>query len=286
MSVRSEVSPRPAPVAVHRGWWSRPALALALAAALALAGCGGEEEPQATATLTASPSEPASTASTSTATATTATDSTTTGTTGADTDTSSQGSSDLPGDAFDRAVADADYAVVGVAHDDTLNVRAIPGVEGEVVAELDPTASAMATGRGRLLDSSGAWYELEVAGTTGWANARYLALPGQVTDITSEVVEANDGQIPQHETMLQLGEAVAALRASEEPRSDVVVSVAPSVGDLGEITMDVIGLGDDAIFGERLHVFATPDAGGEGFGLKSVEMTLLCGRGVSDGLCA
>jgi hypothetical protein len=62
------------------------------------------------------------------------------------------------------------------------------------------------------------------------------------------------------------------------------MTVEPAVGDLGEVTYDVIGLGDDAVFGFRLHVFGQPGAGGD-FSLKSVERTILCGRGVSDGLC-
>jgi len=57
------------------------------------------------------------------------------------------------------------------------------------------------------------------------------------------------------------------------------------VGDLGDTTYDVIGLGDDAQLGWRLHVFGTPSESGEGFFLKSIERTLLCGRGVSDGFC-
>jgi hypothetical protein len=56
--------------------------------------------------------------------------------------------------------------------------------------------------------------------------------------------------------------------------------VAPSVGDLGEVTYDVIGLGDDAVRGLRLHVFGQPID--EGFSLKTVEMTALCGRGADD----
>ena len=62
--------------------------------------------------------------------------------------------------------------------------------------------------------------------------------------------------------------------------------VAPAVGDLGEVTYDVIGLGDDSIGGWRLHVFGTPSASGEGFLLKTLEATTLCTRGVTtDGLC-
>jgi hypothetical protein len=72
----------------------------------------------------------------------------------------------------------------------------------------------------------------------------------------------------------------------EEIYRRIVVSTPTSVGDLGEITMDVIGLADDAQIGWRVHICATPSQSGDGFVLKSVEATSLCGRGVtSDGLC-
>jgi hypothetical protein len=62
--------------------------------------------------------------------------------------------------------------------------------------------------------------------------------------------------------------------------------IPPTVGDLGEVTFDVVGLLDDAQLGWRLHIFGQPTEGGEGFSLKSVEATALCGRGVTeDGLC-
>lgn len=41
----------------------------------------------------------------------------------------------------------------------------------------------------------------------------------------------------------------------------------------------MIGLGDDAVTGVRLRVFGQPTDGG--FGLMSVERTLLCTRGGS-----
>jgi hypothetical protein len=62
------------------------------------------------------------------------------------------------------------------------------------------------------------------------------------------------------------------------------MSVAPTVGDLGEVTYDVIGLGDDAVYGYRLHVFGEPVT--DGFSLRTVERTYLCSRGVdADELC-
>ena len=141
--------------------------------------------------------------------------------------------------------------------------------------------AAIATGRARALPNS-IWVELTTDGTTGWSSFAFLAFPGDVIDRTAEVV-AGLGGIPSAETMLELGLLVAEFFASDEPPSDVVVSAAPTVGDLGEVIYDVIGLGDDAVRGFRLHVFGTPEGGS--FALKSVEATLLCSRGVSGGLC-
>lgn len=192
----------------------------------------------------------------------------------------------LPGEEFDIGPQAGDVvAVVGVAHDDVLNLRDGPGTGYEIMATLDPLADDLvATGRHRLLSSS-IWSEVEADGVTGWVNQSYLAYLGAVNDETSYVVDKL-GEIPQAETMVDLGTLVAEQYASTEPASDIVMSVAPTVGDLGEITYDVIGLGDDAQVGVRLHVFGQPTAGGEGFSLKSVEVTGLCGRGVTaDGLC-
>ena len=94
------------------------------------------------------------------------------------------------------------------------------------------------------------------------------------------------GEAPAAETMLDLGQTVADTRASTDPASTITVIDGPTVGDLGEITIDVMGLGDDAAVGVRLHVFGQPDESGDGFNLKGVEETALCGRGVTDeGAC-
>ena len=84
--------------------------------------------------------------------------------------------------------------------------------------------------------------------------------------------------------MEELGMIVAEANASTDPPSRIRMSAAPTIGNLGEVTYDVVGLGDDALFGVRLRVFGTPEEAA--FSLKSVERTLLCGRGLSpEGLC-
>jgi hypothetical protein len=191
---------------------------------------------------------------------------------------------DLTGEPIDFFFSDGDtLGVVGVAADDVLNVRSAPGVQASVVATLEPLADAVATGSARQLSQS-IWAEVEAGGATGWANVAYLAYIGATDDVTADVVEQLGGSVSAG-TMVQLGQAVAETRASTEPPSTITVVDGPAVGDLGEITADVVGLGDDSVLGARLHVFGQPVEDGEGFGLKSVEQTTLCIRGVSDGLC-
>lgn len=177
--------------------------------------------------------------------------------------------------------------VIGVAHDDQLNVRAGPGVDQPVVTTLDPlTDGIVATGRGWRLSRS-IWWEIETDEALGWAASRYLAYLGSVGDLTSLIVERLGGRYPEAETMIDLGRIVAEALASQDPPSAIVMSVGPTVGDLGEVTFDVVGLGDDSVAGYRLHVFGRPADSQEGFVLHTVEATDLCSRGVTpEGLCA
>ena len=96
---------------------------------------------------------------------------------------------------------------------------------------------------------------------------------------TAEVVGLL-GEVPTADTMEALGLIVAESQASTDPVSFIVISVAATVDGLGEVTYDVIGLGDDAVYGYRLHVIGEPVT--DGFSLRTVERTFLCNRGVDD----
>lgn len=214
-------------------------------------------------------------------TTTTTTSAPTTTTTAPTTTTTS-----LPGESIDLFPEAGDIlAVVGVSFDSELNVRAAPGTDQEVLVRLAPlTDDVVATGQERQLPDS-IWYEVTFDGVTGWASSAYLAWIGDTADITAAVIE-KIGETPSAETMLDLGLRVALSQSVEEPESRIRVAKSPTVTDLGEVTYDVIGLGDDAVFGLRLVVFGTPDSGGESFTLKTVESTTLCARGLTtEGLC-
>ena len=254
-----------------------------------IAACGAGEDSSTTTTTTATTTTlaPGTTQALPTTTTTLAPGTTTTTvapTTTTSETTTTTSSSGLPGEPIDFGPNQGDIlAVIGVAHDDVLNLRAKPGASQEIVAGIPPTyADLVALGETRQLPGA-MWIAVDYGTRTGWVNLRYIGYLGVTTDETA-TIEANLGSTPTAETMLELGRIVAESLASDEPASDIVVSVAPSVGDLGEVTYDVIGLGDDAVRGLRLHVFGQPID--EGFSLKTVEMTTLCGRGAdADGAC-
>lgn len=241
------------------------------ALALILAACGGGDAADDTTTT-----QPDTTTTTE---ATTTTQPETTTTTEPTTTTT-----ELPGEPIDFGPREGDeVAVIGVAHDDVLNLRSGPGADQEILAEI-PNLYDGLTALGNTRDLGDAfWIEVDYEGTVGWVHMSFIGYLGVTTDETAAVItELGEGPIA--ETMLDIGLVVAQTFASDEPASDIVLSVAPTVGDLGEVTYDVIGLGDDALRGYRVHVFGQPED--ETFGLKSVEVTALCGRGVTeDGLC-
>ena len=173
-----------------------------------------------------------------------------------------------------------DLAVVGVQRGDVLNVRSGPGVGNPVVAELAPTASGFtATGRTRDVGGGARWSEVETSEVSGWVNSRYLALVGQTEDVTAMFDDPVRARTP-----ARLAGAMVDRLYPDPPRPVVVVVEGPRRGDLTELLVDVIGIGDDTARGWRWLVFA--ETAGDGYRLRTVEETVLCSRDVTDeGLC-
>lgn len=262
------------------------------------AGCSGSDEDKGIGTAGTNATETSADASTETSQTTTtepdtsdadtseptetsaADDSTTTAATDPDPDDDDE----LPGEPIDLFVELGDVlGVVGVSDDDTLNVRSKPGTDQDVLTTVGPTADDLVgTGRARSLPSS-IWYEVSVGGDIGWVSSSFVAFFGGTDDATAEFLDG--GTAPGAETMTDLGMLVAEGFASDDPPSKIVQTVAPSVGDLGEVTYDVVGIGDDALLGYRLHIFATEDANGETFTLRNIERTALCTRGLDGERC-
>lgn len=200
-------------------------------------------------------------------------------------ETTTTGPGELPREPIEFGPAEGDVvAVIGVAHDDVLNLREAPGAGQEIVGEIPPLEDGLvALGETRDIGES-FWIAVDYEGTQGWVHFGFIGFVGDTTDETAAVVD-DLGESPTAGTMEELGLLVAESLGSEEPASDITLTVEPTIGgDLGEVTYDVVGLGDDAVRGLRVHVFG--EEVDSGFSLRSVEVTTLCGRGVTaDRLC-
>lgn len=191
----------------------------------------------------------------------------------------------LPGEPFDGPQAGVTFGVVGVAADDMLNVRALPGAGQAIIAELEPLATGVElTGKARLLsDPRAVWYEIDAAGVIGWVHSRFVAPLAGTFDITSEVV-SQAGGTPTGATIEEIGARVVEVRSqSDDPPPTSTVVDGPRTGDPSEITYDLIGFLDDSVLGERLHLFIGPANGGGQLQLKQVEVTYICARGGGSG---
>lgn len=180
--------------------------------------------------------------------------------------------------------AGVSLSVVGVDYGDVLNIRAGPGMDQAVIAAAEPTMSGLiAQGKTRMLPNGALWIEVQFAGVTGWVYLGHVAVLGGTEDATAFVVEQL-GEYPTTNSMREMGEIVANVFASSEPPSHIVMVSPATQGDVVDIAFDVIGVGDDAISGYRIRVFAVPVS--DGLGFHSAELTTLCSRGVtSDELC-
>ncbi len=193
-------------------------------------------------------------------------------------------STTLPGTPVDLGPATGDILmVIGVRHDDSLNLRPVPGTSQPPIAAIPPTADRLrAEGETRRVGES-FWIRVTYQGQTGWVHMAYIGYAGSVDDGTAETV-AVLGEYPEEATLVALGARVASVYESDQVESRVVQVTPGSAGDLYEIVYDVIGFADDSVGGARLYVFAEKTAAG--FRLDTVEVMAICSRGVdADRVC-
>ncbi len=182
------------------------------------------------------------------------------------------------------------FAVVGMDYQDldtggTLPVLNAPASGDPALHQLaNDRENIVTTGLACLLETSGLWYEITADGVTGWVDAYNLGYLGRTDDPTAEIV-ASVGSIPFGSVISVIGDVVTHF-ASVDPPTVVTRQGEYTFGDLIEGTIDLIGLGEDAVKGWRLHFFLQEDDGSSDVGLKTVERTAICLRDVTDdGLC-
>jgi hypothetical protein len=263
---------------------SQPRLVAVLVAVTAVAGCGDSG----VSTLQSADEVPAAQEATTTSTSSSTTTTTTS----------------LPGDEFEPIYTPtgAILDVIGIAFDETFDLRSLPGSSQPVVASRPPLTSGIESqGRAQLIAGDGVWLEVTSAGDTGWADSSKLARLAGVRDGTADVTSAVGGT-PTAPSMLELGEIVSDVVVPSDPAAppaEIIVAAAPSQTPTAEVVYDVFPgefFGDDTSIGFRIVVVGRqapagplPETGfapGVVYELVRVDTIGFCTRGVtSDGFC-
>lgn len=186
-------------------------------------------------------------------------------------------------DSFDRASA-GDIAIIGVSPANSLPMYALPGEQNPIVGEVAGDADdVVGLGEAFVDDDGELWWLLQSGGAQGWIKPG-AAFLGARSDVTAEFGTLVGASVE------DLAQAVADnIVASDGPFDSVVLIEAAEItnGFEGTATIDVVGLGDDALAGYRLLVDGSANATqGDEYALTGVTRILLCSRGLTpDGLC-
>lgn len=195
-----------------------------------------------------------------------------------------------------RPPAGQQLDVVGVIGTDVLNFRQRPDPSSPILATAPPATEGVtpplvvATGVGQNFGNE-VWWQVTIDGTTAWANARFLGMLG-VSANTFDELEAEMASLSA-ETIEELAEAIAATRSDGPIPVVVVVELIGVDAPSSLATIDVIGIGDDAVRGERIHLnlFNIRDIEAQefiilGYEITDATSTAICGRGITvDDLC-
>lgn len=265
---------------------AKTVVAIAAAASLALAACGTDDPETDAATQTVT--------ETTTSESTAGTDSGDGATGPGNADESDRrgtdpvDDADLPGTDvttyFSQAGATAN--VVGVKTGDVLFVRELPDASSDEVGRLAPTGDATLAGRERSVGDA-TWAEVELADGVGWVNSSYLAfLPEQGRDFTSEataIAADADSTDDAAELARHIGEKHAETLGGGAGTRAILVET--PAHDVLVYRVDILGLRDDSVRGERLDI--RMENTGDGHEITEATSYPICGRGAGEGgLCA
>lgn len=195
--------------------------------------------------------------------------------------------SELPGQAVITYYSQAGVSteVIRVSHEDSLNVRGLPGVEEDPIATLPPDGAVELAGRERLMGSN-PWAEVVLDDGVGWVNTYYLGFLGDQEDVTEDFSDLGPTVDPRAAVDMVAARAAAAARdGTRYAYWDLTGAPEESERDADEQrwTLDLTTPGDEAILGERLSVRLERQDGS--YTVEQVERSEICARGVSDGSC-
>lgn len=182
----------------------------------------------------------------------------------------------IPGrtvDGFAPGVEDR-VAVIGISDGESLEMRAFPGSDQPIVAQIPSNADDLfGFGLAHESPDGSLWWQIRYADAQGWIQpgAAYL---GASTDASAIVAGTLSNST--------YGSVEELVTEAAERYDDAVIVDAGSPNDAGEIQaiIDSITTSSEFQRGERLQLTITPSAGNHR--LISAEIVPLCARGLAD----
>ncbi len=177
-------------------------------------------------------------------------------------------------------------AVVRIRPDDTLSLRAAPGVGSEISAKLPFRFEGLRpTGRACRVNDA-LWVEVQTTASQGWVNQRY-AQPASAFRPLDGLGETPLARLtaPTLQKLSALLHRTLTSHSGIGPsgRSEVELVGAHVQGNRAQVVLFDGHGGDDSISGEEYAATAVLDSGS--WRVERLEQRETCWRGVSEGLC-
>ena len=180
--------------------------------------------------------------------------------------------------------------VVGIDRDEVLSFRLAPDPTAPIVAtsppetpsQLSPPPTVVASGTGQFFGDQ-LWLQVTVDGVSGWGDSAFLGILGSSENVFLEL-QADMASL-QAPTIEELAAAVAATRAGGVEPVVAINDFFAVDATSSEAWIDVIGIGDDVVAGERIRLLldniedATPEV--VAYEITDAISTAICGRGIT-----
>lgn len=174
----------------------------------------------------------------------------------------------------------AETVLIGISINETLELRALPGLDQPVSGEVPAGSPIDVNGNAFETEDGVIWWEARSGNISGWMQPR-IAYRGRVENIT----DSFGGQVGvTYPSALALADEVARIVAADEGAQEIITVASTEVAGQfsATVTVDILTNSDDSVAGERVIVTADGRATqGASWTLNQVLKSPLCHRGTN-----
>jgi len=177
----------------------------------------------------------------------------------------------------------AEIVFIGVPVDETIDIRALPGVNQPPAGQVPPGTRVEKMTEEFETEDGLLWWQVRAGDVQGWIqpNVAYMGPDEDITELVAPRIDSSVIYAEAEEAALVVAEAVAL----DQGPSDIMIVGRRDIEGQNSttITVDILQPGDDSVIGSRLRIASSITSGHQP--IKVLKSTL-CARGVDgSGLC-